>query len=323
MASAVQQRRALPPTATRVGQVSHLSHRNSTSASDESLPGTELLGKLPGCSLLVGGTGPNLPNTPCSSSSDPGPDQRSSRDNINGAVDPVVLLTRPVEGFHHPRQHFFTDRLVGRFFEDSSLDAETRKTNKGLAGRLGTATTAGSSSSTRPGTSTSGAATPHIQSHSYSVSAGDSFGSGRGSRRIQKSSSASSLGNGGVRSSCRGHSPVTTRTQRVGGGGGGGTGLSTRKEQVEREIMEQKALIEKLEGRMASLSSLRGHRAGADIVGKKRCVGVGDQTIDRVCRPVEPTLESHFGRPSGEELEVGDGQKEVVKVSERKHFFLR
>lgn len=318
MASAVQHRRALPPTATRVGQVPHLSRRNCPGVSDDSLPGPALFGKLPGCGLLEGGTDPNLPHTPCSSSSDPEPEQRSNHDKNNDTIDPVVLLTRPVEGFHHPRQHVFTDRLVGRFFEDCSLDAETRKTNKGLAGRLGTATTAGSSNSTRPGTSTSGAAAPHIQSHSYSVSAGDSFGSGRGSRRIHKSHSTSSLGNGGVRNSCRGHSPGKKRAQRV--GVSGGTGLSARKEQVEREIMEQKALIEKLEGRMASLSSSRGHRVGEDKVRRKRSVDVEDHTVDKVCQPVEPTLESPFEDPSGEETEVVDGQEEVVKVSKRKHF---
>ncbi|CAM9467007.1 unnamed protein product, partial [Laminaria digitata] len=46
-----------------------------------------------------------------------------------------------------------------------------------------------------------------------------------------------------------------------------GTALSGRKEQVQKEIMEQKALIEKLEGKMASLSSRGGRSSKSDGVG--------------------------------------------------------
>lgn len=166
------------------------------------------------------------------------PHTPTSSDPASERVDPVALLSRPVDGFHHPRQHYFTDRLIGRFYEDSSLDAETRKTSKCLAGRLGTAgssTTTGIS--TRPNTTTSNATTcpPLRSSHSPAV------GSRRG-KRMHASSSTRSLGR--------------ERTATLPGGvAGTGNGLSGRKEQVEKEIMEQKALIEKLEGKMASLSS--------------------------------------------------------------------
>ena len=99
--------------------------------------------------------------------------------------DPVALLSRPVEGFHHPRQHVFTDRLVGRFYEDTSLDAETRKTSKCLAGRLGTA---GSNTTTRPST-TAGGTVPLLRSRSS-----HSPKTARCGKRMLGSASAHSLG---------------------------------------------------------------------------------------------------------------------------------
>lgn len=176
-------------------------------------------------------------------------------------IDPVGLLSRPVEGFHHPRQHIFTDRLIGRFFEDTSLDAETRKLNKGLAGCLGN-TGGGGGGSTRPGlTATSGAVTPLFRLHAAVVhSSSDDRG-----RRMQGSASTSSL-----RTSGGGSTKVlsTARSQR-----GGGTGLSARKEHIEKEIVEQKALIEELEGRMASLS--RGKATDRSNTRKKGTNGEG------------------------------------------------
>lgn len=162
---------------------------------------------------------------------DPIPDVQtptSSADPASERIDPVLLLSRPVEGFNHPRQHLFTDRLLGRFYEDSSLDAETRKTSKCLAGRLGTA---GSNTNTRPGTTATTAS--HLRSsHSPTTIR-------RGGKRMHGSASARAVG----------REP-------------GGAGLAGRKEQVQKEILEQKALIERLEGRVASLSG-RGARNAA------------------------------------------------------------
>lgn len=160
----------------------------------------------------------------------PGPQTpTSSADPTSERIDPVLLLSRPVEGFNHPRQHVFTDRLLGRFYEDSSLDAETRKTSKCLAGRLGTA---GSHSTTRPSTT----ATPSSRlrpSRSPTTTR-------RGGQRMHGSSSARALG--------------SSREPRG--------GLAGRKEQIQKEISEQKALIQRLEGRVASLSG-RGRRSSA------------------------------------------------------------
>ena len=153
----------------------------------------------------------------------------SSTDPASERVDPVVLLSRPVEGFNHPRQHLFTDRLLGRFYEDSSLDAETRKNSKCLAGRLGTA---GSSPTTRP-TTTATTTSSHLRSSRSPTT------TRRGGKRMRGSASAGALG--GTRES---------------------GGLAERKAQVQKEILEQKALIEKLEGRVASLSG-RGGRSAA------------------------------------------------------------
>lgn len=153
----------------------------------------------------------------------------SSADPASERIDPVLLLSRPVEGFNHPRQHVFTDRLLGRFYEDSSLDAETRKTSKCLAGRLGTA---GSHSTTRP--STSATTNSHFRpSRSPTTTR-------RGGKRMHGSTSARALG--------------SSREP--------GAGLAGRKEQIQKEILEQKALIERLEGRVASLSG-RGRRSSA------------------------------------------------------------
>ena len=171
----------------------------------------------------------------------------SSDQNSERRDDPVALLSHPVEGFHHPRQHLFTDRLVGRFYEDTSLDAETRKSSKCLAGRLGTA---GSNATTRPST-TAGGAGPLLRSRSSHPPTAARCG-----RRVLGSSASAhsqgilSKGGGG----------------RLQGGGGVGTTLSDRKEQVQKEIMEQKALIEKLEGKMASLSSRGGLSSKSDGV---------------------------------------------------------
>lgn len=305
MASTVQQHRALSPAAVRVSRVPALSCINS--GVDGRLCG-KIFGELSGCtssSQHIASIDANLPRTPCSNSSNPHP-EHSSRDSVG---DPVVLLTRPVEGFHHPRQHLFTDRLVGRFFEDSSLDAETRKINKCLAGRLGTAGTAGCG--TRPGTATSGAALSHCQSHLHNTPAGDNFGGTWRARRIQGSSSSASLGSSGGRAS-KGHG--ATRPQRA-----GCTALSARKEQVEKEIMEQKALIEKLEGRMASLSS-RG-RAGERKMDSIRDAAVEDgssdfgesgQVVNNVCRPAS-TLES-LRQSYGEEKDLDTEQEKALKV---------
>lgn len=151
----------------------------------------------------------------------------SSEDPASERIDPVLLLSRPVEGFNHPRQHLFTDRLLGRFYVDSSLDAETRKTSKCLAGRLGTA---GSKSTTRPST------TATTKPHSRSSRSPTTTRRG-GGKRMYGSTSARAL------DSSR------------------GSGLAERKEQVQKEILAQKELIEKLEGRVASLSGQGGRRA--------------------------------------------------------------
>lgn len=174
------------------------------------------------------------PPTPC-----------SSADPASEGIDSVTLLSRPVKGFHHPRQHLFTDRLVGRFYVDSSLDAQTRKTSKCLAGRLGTA---GSSNTTRPSTTAGGpvALQQFRSSHSPATT--------RRGKRMHASTSAGSLGSsnaGGVRQHSSGAMVM---------------GLADRKEQIEKEIQEQKALIKKLEGRMASLSSRGGQKAGSSHV---------------------------------------------------------
>lgn len=212
----------------------------------------------------------------------------SSADPASERIDPVLLLSRPVEGFNHPRQHLFTDRLLGRFYEDSSLDAETRKTSKCLAGRLGTA---GSNTTTRPNTTATAA--PHLRS-SHSPTA-----TRRGRKRMQGSASARALG-----------------SSREPSGGG----LAARKEQVQREILEQKALIEKLEGRVASLSG-RGRRstrprassgspALEDIDGEASCLRQGADD-----RPATtPELESVA---AGQEKDNDEEHRSTLKVSRR------
>lgn len=308
MASTVQPHRALSPAAVRDSRVSSLSCRNS--AINRSLRG-RVFDNITDCitssNQPITSIDVNLPPTPCSSS-DREP-QQSGRDSL---VDPVALLTRPVEGFHYPRQHLFTDRLVGRFFEDGSLDAETRKISKCLAGRLGTARTGGSS--TRPGAATSVAALSHSQPYSHNIPLEDTFGGTGHAKRIHGGSSASSLGN---RGNCGSKGQRATRPQKA-----GCTGLSARKEQVEKEIMEQKALIEKLEGRMASLSS-RG-RAGEREINKIPHAAVEDESPDigesrqaanNICRP--RSTPGSLQQPCGEEKDLETKREKTLKV-ERK-----
>lgn len=204
-----------------------------------------------------------LPQTPCVSSE---PEASSNR------IDPVALLSHPADGFHHPRQHLFTDRLVGRFYEDSSLDAETRKTTKCLAGRLGTA----GAGSTRPSTTRGDAGlSPVFRSPSPTA---EDFGCTRSSfRRMQGSTSIPSLNGGGGGGSGDGGGSKGVRSRAA------GTNLSGRKGQVEKEILEQKALIEKLEGKMASLSSHgrevgRKNNAHGTAVGARGCTTLHDDT---------------------------------------------
>lgn len=213
----------------------------------------------------------------------------SSADPASERTDPVLLLSRPVEGFNHPRQHLFTDRLLGRFFEDSSLDAETRKTSKCLAGRLGTA---GSHAATRP--STTATAAPHLRS-SHSPTA-----TRRGRKRMQGSASARALG----------------RSREAAGGG-----LAARKEQVEKEIQEQRALIEKLEGRVASLSG-RGRRSSRprassgspasedrDREGSRRRPGTDDRPVTK---PEPERVAAGQGNGDGEV--ASDEHRPTLKV---------
>lgn len=193
------------------------------------LVGHTLVSPLPGLGTLKSGNNSNghggLPGgDPTLGSHTP----TSSADPASERIDPLLLLSRPVEGFNHPRQHVFTDRLLGRFYEDSSLDAETRKTSKCLAGRLGTA---GSHATTRP--STTATANSHFRPSRSPTTR-------RGGKRMHGSASARAVG--------------SSREP--------GAGLAGRKEQIQKEILEQKALIERLEGRVASLSG-RGRRSSA------------------------------------------------------------
>lgn len=199
----------------------------------------------------------------------------SSADPASERIDPVLLLSRPVEGFNHPRQHLFTDRLLGRFYEDSSLDAETRKTSKCLAGRLGTA---GSNTTTRPSTTATTAS--HLRSsHSPTTTR-------RGGKRMHGSASARAVG-------------------REPGGGG----LAGRKEQVQKEILEQKALIEKLEGRVASLSGGRGARNAASHGLSAPSKGDGERDANRHRQGTDDRPSTTPG-PESVEAEQGRGDVE-------------
>lgn len=148
----------------------------------------------------------------------------------SGHVDPIVMLSRPVEGFHHPRQHFFTDRLIGRFYEDSSLDAETRKTHKCLAGRAGST----SKSAGHPAHTAKGTTSPHSSSHPVVAC------SGRSRTRLQGNSSVGSSLAGGRGQRVRASKP-----------------FSSKREQLEKEIEEEQIQIKKLEEKLASLGSRR------------------------------------------------------------------
>lgn len=152
------------------------------------------------------------------------PETPTLPENATEHLDSVMLLSRPVKGYHHPRHHLFTDRLIGRFFEDCSLDAETRKKNKSSARHLSIAQ---SGSRGRLSTTSSTSKTfPHLQSSQSSRN--------RCGKRIHLSLSDHDL---------------SDERQTM------GVRISTSRKQVEKEIMEQKALIEKLEEQMASLSS--------------------------------------------------------------------
>lgn len=151
----------------------------------------------------------------------------SESESIRG--DSVVSLSRPVDGFHHPRNHVFTDSLVGRFYADSSLDAETRKTNKCLAGRLRTAR-----SGTPPSSIVArGFTLPNNQNHKSP----HFRSSGRDARYPRRSKPNSSTGHG------KGQSESTS------------TATLSKRQQIEKEIAEQKVLMKKLRGRMTSLIS--------------------------------------------------------------------
>lgn len=235
----------------------------------------------PSCFGLAEGTDPPLalPQTP-TSSSEPAPEH----------VCPVARLAIHVDGFYYPRKHIFTDRLVGRFYEDSSLDAETRKTSKCLAGRLGTNN---SNHTTRPNTTAGNLkTTPHWRSSSSPTS-------GRYNKvtAVEGSSSAEDL-------AC-----LKGRGTRQQPGGVMGIGLSARKEQVEREIMEQKALIEKLEGRMASMSSTR--TAGGSFVGS-------DNTGRGATAPRKDGLEANR-KEVGDRPATTPGAQGTEGASDRKH----
>lgn len=232
----------------------------------------------------------------------------SSADPVSERIDPVAFLARPVEGFHHPRQHFFTDRLIGRFYEDSSLDAETRKSSKCLASRLDTARSSSSSSkynnsnSTRPNTTAGGSTAPGQFRSSNSPA------TTRRGKRMQENSSAQALG--------------TFKGRGLSGGS-----LSSRKDQVEREILEQKALIDKLEGRMAALSS-RGRRKRADSghivedidskIAVRGSTALGqeeDALKGRGDDRHRATSDSHRTKPSGSVEGLGGSEdKDAVKV---------
>lgn len=220
---------------------------------------------------------------------DPNPGSQtpaSSADPTSDRIDPVILLSRPVEGFNHPRQHVFTDRLLGRFYEDSSLDAETRKTSKCLAGRLGTA---GSHSNTRP--STTATTNSHLRpSRSPTTTR-------RGGKRMQGSASARALG-----------------SSREPAGG-----LAGRKEQIQEEILEQKALIERLEGRVASLSvrgrrssTLRGSSAPPQEDRQSGASGRKQDNDDRPTTTPQPESGAVQGKRGVEY--AGDGGCSVVQV---------
>lgn len=203
----------------------------------------------------------------------------SSADPGSERIDPVLLLSRPVEGFNHPRQHLFTDRLLGRFYEDSSLDAETRKTSKCLAGRLGTA---GSTATTRPGTTATAAS--HLRSsHSPTTTR-------RSGKRMHGSASARAIGRETV-----------------------GAGLAWRKEQVQKEILEQKALIEKLEGRVASLSG-RGARNAAS----RRSSALSEEDWGRdTSRRQEGTDNRPATTPESESMEMQPGSGDVENLGDK------
>lgn len=163
------------------------------------------------------------------------PETPTSSENATKRLDSVALLSRPVKGYHHPRHHLFTDRLIGRFFEDCSLEAETRKKNKTFAGRLSISQ---NGSRGRPSTTSSTSKTfPHLPSpHSSRRKCG---------KRVHLSLSDHALSD-------------ERQTMRL--------RISASREQVENEIMEQKALIEKLEGQMASLSSRVGRARHSENV---------------------------------------------------------
>eukprot|EP00903_Cladosiphon_okamuranus_P009257 g8833.t1 len=238
-----------------------------------------LVSPLPGLGKLKSGNSDAYSGLP---GGDPTPGSQtptSSADPASERIDPVLLLSRPVEGFNHPRQHVFTDRLLGRFYEDSSLDAETRKTSKCLAGRLGTA---GSHTSNRP--STTATTNSHFRpSRSPTTTR-------RGGKRMRGSASARALG--------------SSREP--------GAGLAGRKEQIQNEILEQKALIERLEGRVASLSC-RGRRSSSargspSPSQEDEQSGASSRTQDTDDRPTTtPQPRSTATQQKGGTEDAGDG----------------
>lgn len=154
------------------------------------------------------------------------PQTPNSSEPENSLINSVALLSRPIEGFHYPRQHLFTDGLVGRFYEDSSLDAEIRKANKSLAGRLGNARC-----DTRPSLIKDIMILPHSSNHPLP----------RDSHSTKKQAQECFV--------------IPPEDSKSGRAHAAGSMLSSRKEHIEKEIMEQKALIQELEEKMALLGS--------------------------------------------------------------------
>jgi len=93
-------------------------------------------------------------------------------------------------------------------------------------------------------------------------------------------------------------------------------GLAERKAQVQREILEQKALIEKLEGRVASLSGRAGRspapRGSSAPLREDREGGTIGRRDDADDRPTTtPQPESAAARGGRDEEYAGDGSSAV------------
>lgn len=91
-------------------------------------------------------------------------------------------------------------------------------------------------------------------------------------------------------------------------------GLAGRKEQVQKEILEQKALIEKLEGRVASLSGGRGAR---NIASQRLSAPSKEDGERDASRHQQGADDRPSTTPGPESLEVEQGRGDVECLGDK------